>query len=96
VFHVAQLGALVVVENCPAAQVAQVRSAVALPGVDTYCPAPHVFHVAQLGALVVVENCPAAQAAHVRSAFALPGAETYCPALQLLKLEQFLAPGAGA
>jgi hypothetical protein len=55
-----------------------------------------VFHVAQLGALVVVENCPAAQAAHVRSAFALPGAETYCPALQLLKLEQFLAPGAGA
>jgi hypothetical protein len=87
---------LVVVENCPVAQAAQARSAVAVPAVETYWPALQVVQAAQLAALVVVENCPVAQAAQVRSAVALPGDEAYWPAPQLMKLEQLVAPGFAA
>ncbi len=83
--------ALLLVENCPAAHAAQVRSAVALPAVDTRWPALQVVHAVQLTALLVVENCPGAHAAHVRSALALPAADTDCPALQVVHAVQVTA-----
>jgi hypothetical protein len=45
----------------PLAQPAQLRSAVALPAADTYCPAAHSVHAVQFGSLPVVENVPAEQ-----------------------------------
>lgn len=68
----------------PAAQAAQLRSAVADGVLLTDVPAAHVAHAAQLAAFVLVLNVPLAQPAQRWSVVALPGAETYCPAAQLV------------
>jgi hypothetical protein len=65
--HGRHAAAFVPVEYVPAAQPAQVRSEVALPGALTKLPAAHVLHVAHDAAFVPLEYEPIAQLAHERS-----------------------------
>lgn len=65
--------------------VLQVRSLVAVPGIEAYWPAPHVIHALHVSALTDVLK-PVAHGVQLRFAVALPGAPgvTFWPAGQLV------------
>jgi hypothetical protein len=63
--------------NVPEAQSVQVRLAVLVPAVATYCPALHVVHAVHAVAFSAELKVPDAQSEQTRLAVAEPAVATY-------------------